>query len=72
MKQEIAAKIKERRKKLGLTQTQLAKRVGLSKTQIVNYEQGRGLGLAPLYKITKKLGLKINVKFVVDKEKCQL
>lgn len=69
MKQEIAIKIKERRKKLGLTQTQLAKKVGLSKMQIINYEQGRGLGLLPLMRVAKKLGLKINVKFVVDKEK---
>lgn len=72
MKQEIAVKIKERRKKLGLTQTQLAKKVGLSKMQIINYEQGRGLGLSPLMKVAKKLGLKINVKFVVDKEKGQV
>lgn len=37
---DVGRRIKEGRKRLGMTRTQLARRIGVSYTQISNYESG--------------------------------
>lgn len=49
MKIDIPKHIKEIRTKLGLTQSELAKRAGLSRQQIADWETNRGRPLAEDY-----------------------
>ena len=45
----IKTTIKQIRKKLGLTQTELAKRIGSNRFNIANYETGRAMPPADVY-----------------------
>lgn len=53
----FGAVVRERRDKAGLTQQDLADRLGLSRTSVVNIEQGRqGIPLSSLPKFADALG----------------
>jgi putative transcriptional regulator len=62
-------KIKELRTKIGITQEELAKKVGVRRETIVFLEQGKynpSLNLA--YSIAKELGTKIDNLFIFEEK----
>jgi ribosome-binding protein aMBF1 (putative translation factor) len=62
---EIAAAIIKARLKAGLTQAQLAKKMGTSQAHIARLESGNALpSLATLYKFGAKLGLRPKITFL--------
>lgn len=56
----LAAKIKEMRLKLNMTQSELAELVGKDKTQISKIESGRNLTISTIVQLIKAMGGKIN------------
>jgi transcriptional regulator with XRE-family HTH domain len=56
----IGAKVQELREKIGLSQTELAKCIDVSRTSIVNMEAGRqSISIVKLFKISKRLEVSI-------------
>lgn len=56
----IGEKIRERRKELGLSQEQLAEKIGVSRQTISTWEQDRGLpDLSNLARLSKHLGISL-------------
>lgn len=61
LNKQIGSRIKQRRAKNGMTQIELAKRVGLSRTSIANIEAGQQCPPLPmLYTICHELGTELN------------
>jgi len=60
--EEIANKIKEKRKELKLTQIEVSVNSGVAKNSCRRIEAGFGCTLGTLIKICDELGLKIEVK----------
>lgn len=61
LNKQIGSRIKNRRTKNGMTQIELAKRVGLSRTSIANIEAGQQCPPLPvLYTICNELGTEPN------------
>ena len=57
LNKQIGSRIKQRRTKIGITQIELAKRVGLSRTSIANIEAGQQCPPLPVfYNICHELG----------------
>lgn len=59
---EIGLLFLTRRKELGLTQSQLGERVGVSKSEISKIENGRGITFATINKLSEALGVAAEVK----------
>lgn len=59
---EIGERIRERRKKLGLSQKDVAEKCGLTYQSILNAETGKSCTLATLTKICEALDLEIELK----------
>lgn len=57
-------KLREERLRQGLTQQDVAERVGLSRTQITNIEQGRGVSVTAIVEIATQLGYRVEVDLV--------
>lgn len=69
MEKRIGEKIREIRKKLGISQIELAERVGLSFQQIQKYEKGiTRISVARLYQIAKALDTDIRIFFEEHKK----
>ena len=68
---DIARKIYQLRTKAGLTQQQLAARVGTSKSAICRLEDAdyEGHSLSMLKRIAEALGKRVEIRFVTVKEK---
>ncbi|MBN8658773.1 MAG: helix-turn-helix transcriptional regulator [Candidatus Obscuribacter phosphatis] len=61
LNKQIGSRIKQRRAKNGMTQIELARRVGLSRTSIANIEAGQQCPPLPvLYAICHELGIEPN------------
>lgn len=58
----IGERIREKRKELGLTQQEVANKVGLTYQSILNAENGKSCTLETLKKICNALGLTIELK----------
>lgn len=57
---EIARRIRETRKLKNLTQSDVAERAGISRTLLINMEQGKqGFQIAHLYDISHVLGVPV-------------
>lgn len=54
---EIGLLFLKRRKELGLTQKQLGDKIGVGKSEISKIENGRGITLATVYKLSEALGV---------------
>nr|WP_044656341.1 helix-turn-helix domain-containing protein [Bacteroides acidifaciens] len=59
---EIGLLFLKRRKELGLTQEQLGKKVGVSKSEISKIENGRGITFATINKLSEALGVSTRVE----------
>ncbi len=59
---EIGRLFLRRRKELGLTQEQLGKKVGVTKSEISKIENGRGVTFATINKLSEALGVSANVE----------
>ena len=60
----VGKKLKEKRKKLGLTQTELSKQVGISFQQIQKYETGQNrISASMLFKMSNILEVKLDYFF---------
>ena len=58
----LAERLKEERKKAGLTQDELARRIGTKKTYISRIENGKSdVQLSTLFKIFQGLGKRVNI-----------
>ena len=57
---DIGSRIREARKKVGLTQTGLAMRVGTTQEMISHYESGDDMQVSRLYEIAKALGARVS------------
>ena len=55
---DIASKLKERRRRMNLTQLELAKKVGVSESYICQIENGKMVSLKKLEQLAKVLGCK--------------
>ena len=55
---DIASKLKERRRRMNLTQLELAKKVGVSESYICQIENGKMVSLKKLEQLAKILGCK--------------
>ena len=58
----IGERIKEKRKELGLTQQQVADKVGITDQSVLNAESGKSCTLETLKKICSALELTIELK----------
>ena len=65
---EIARQIIERRKELGMTQKELAEKIGTTQSVISRIENGHNLSLNYLMKISEQLNCKPKVKLQPIKE----
>jgi len=73
VEKRIGEKIKEIRKKLGISQIELAERVGLSFQQIQKYEKGiTKISVSRLYQIAKALNTDIRIFFEEEKKSYHL
>ncbi len=64
IEKKIGEKIRELRKKKGLSQIELANRIGISFQQIQKYEKGLSkISISRLYQISDALGVDINYFF---------
>ena len=59
---EIGALFLQRRKELGLTQEQLGKKIGVTKSEISKIENGRGITFSTINKLSEALGVEATVK----------
>lgn len=59
---EIGSLFLQRRKELGLTQEQLGKKVGVTKSEISKIENGRGITFATINKLSEALGVEAEVR----------
>lgn len=60
----VGKKLKEKRKKFGLTQTELSKQVGISFQQIQKYETGQNrISASMLFKMSNILKVKLDYFF---------
>ncbi len=55
MKEKLINRVKEHRKRLGITQEELARRVGVSRQSIISIEQGKYIPSLPLALKLRKL-----------------
>ncbi len=58
---EIGALFLQRRKELGLTQEQLGKKIGVTKSEISKIENGRGITFSTINKLSEALGVEATV-----------
>lgn len=59
---EIGSLFLKRRKELGLTQEQLGKKIGVTKSEISKIENGRGITFSTINKLSEALGVSAEVK----------
>ncbi|WP_248885666.1 helix-turn-helix transcriptional regulator [Acidithiobacillus acidisediminis] len=57
----FGAEIRRTRRALGITQAELAERVGVSRATLISYEQGAGLSVSTVGEIAEILGLQIQL-----------
>jgi len=57
---EIGRIIKEQRKKLGLSQQQLAKKVGVTWEMVSRYERGKSSALQKIFELSEALEIEVN------------
>lgn len=63
--EEIAALIKKRRIRLGITQADMAKRTGISQPSYVNYEKTGQISFVRFLKIVRQLGILGDIGFEI-------
>jgi transcriptional regulator with XRE-family HTH domain len=60
----VAARMRERRIMLGVTQNQLAELVGITRQEVYKYERGvTGVGAGHLYRMAQALGVEVGYPF---------
>ncbi len=64
--EDIGTLIRQRRKALGITQEQLGEKVGVSKSEISKIENGRGITVSTINKLTKALGVSAEIELKSD------
>lgn len=59
---DIGTLFHNRRKELGLTQKQLGDKVGVSKSEISKIENGRGITVATISRLSEALGVSVDIE----------
>jgi transcriptional regulator with XRE-family HTH domain len=59
----LVSRVASERKKLGLTQEQLAKRIGIERASLAHIERGRRPSITTAYRLAKTLGLPVEELF---------
>ena len=63
-RRELARQLAERRRETGLTQTQLAERMGTSQGQVTRFESGADTRLSTVARYAAGLGMKVEWRLV--------
>jgi len=61
--QKLSQKIETTRRKMGMTQEELAEKAGLHRAYFWDIEQGRNISIKTAYKIAKALGISLRDLF---------
>lgn len=64
VREDVALAVREARQSAGLTERELADRLGITRTKILRIEQGDNVNVGILAMVAHELGKKLKIEFV--------